>query len=352
MTDVVRVDPVHPNPDDIARAATCLRRGGLVAFPTETVYGLGAHALDRDAVRRLFEVKGRPPHDPLIVHVASFDQVSELVAEVPETAGALAARFWPGALTLVMPRGDIVPYEVTAGLETVAVRLPSHAVARALLQAARLPVAAPSANLFSRPSPTCAAHVVHDLRGRIDMILDGGATRVGVESTVVDLTGTAPTVLRPGAVSLEELRSAIPATRLRDVSASSSGEHVGASSPGLLPKHYAPRAPLTLYDGHPKAVRDALTRGALDALSRGQRVGILATREDAAALRALPVVVVDLGSQGDVDRIASRLYAALRELDESHVDLILARDLSMDTGLGLAVRDRMKRAASATVTVT
>ena len=205
MTEVVQVDPERPSQEDIARAAECLRRGGLVAFPTETVYGLGVHALDRAALRRLFEAKGRPTNDPLIVHVAAFDRVAPLVVDPPKHAAPLAARFWPGPLTLVMRRAPAVPLEVTAGLESVAVRVPAHPVARALLLAASLPVAAPSANLFSRPSPTRASHVLDDLNGRIDMVVDGGPTQVGVESTVLDLTVHPPAVLRPGAISVEML---------------------------------------------------------------------------------------------------------------------------------------------------
>jgi len=181
MTDVIRVDPVTPDPAALARAAECLRRGGLVAFPTETVYGLGVHALDRGAVQRLFEAKGRPANDPLIVHVDAVESIQALVATVPDAARQLAARFWPGPLTIVLPRSSRVPDEVTAGLNTVAIRVPAHPVARALLSAAGIPVAAPSANLFSRPSPTRASHVLDDLAGRIDLVVDGGATHVGAK---------------------------------------------------------------------------------------------------------------------------------------------------------------------------
>jgi L-threonylcarbamoyladenylate synthase len=195
VTTVIRVDPEAPDPAALAPAAECLRRGGLVAFPTETVYGLGAHALDSAAVRRLFAAKGRPANDPLIVHVDDIDRMQALVRDVPDAARQLAARFWPGPLTLVLRRSEQVPDDVTAGLNTVAVRVPAHPVARALLIAAGVPVAAPSANLFSRPSPTRASHVMDDLAGRIDFVVDGGATQVGVESTVLDLSGEVPTIL-------------------------------------------------------------------------------------------------------------------------------------------------------------
>ncbi len=345
MTEVVRVDPARPNQKDISRAAECLRRGGLVAFPTETVYGLGAHALNREAVRRLFDAKGRPANDPLIIHVSAFDQVAPLVVELPEQAAPLAARFWPGPLTLVMRRAPAVPLEVTAGLNTVAVRVPAHPVARALLLAASLPVAAPSANLFSRPSPTRAAHVLDDLNGLIDMVVDGGPTQVGVESTVLDLTVDPPAVLRPGAISVELLRTVIPAIRLGAAKAATGGGEPMAS-PGLLSKHYAPRAPMTIYQGERTAVGPALMAAAREAVAAGLRVGVLATTEDARVLSGLPVVIAEIGSEHDVETIAARLYAALRELDATPVDLILARDVSRDDGLWRAVRDRLHRAAA------
>jgi L-threonylcarbamoyladenylate synthase len=346
VTEVVRVDPERPNRDAIARAAECLRAGGLVAFPTETVYGLGVHAFDRRAVRRLFDAKGRPANDPLIVHVAAYDQIASIVAAVPETAKLLAARFWPGPLTLVMRRAAAVPDEVTAGLETVAVRVPAHPVAHALLAAAHLPVAAPSANLFSRPSPTRASHVLQDLDNRIDMILDGGSTSVGVESTVLDLTTDPPSILRPGAVTAADLRQVVPAALPRAGTFPSEIGQEAMRSPGLLQKHYAPRAPLTLVQGTPSMLGGALAELARQALARGERVGVLATSEDREALRDVSPVIAELGSASDLAQVASRLYAALRELDEQKVDVILARDIEHAEGLGRAIRDRLHRAAA------
>jgi L-threonylcarbamoyladenylate synthase len=345
MTEVIRVDPARPNQEDISRAAECLRRGGLVAFPTETVYGLGVHALDRAAVQRLFDAKGRPANDPLIVHVSAFDHVAPLVVGLPEHTASLAARFWPGPLTLVMRRAPSVPLEVTAGLDTVAVRVPAHPVAHALLLAASLPVAAPSANLFSRPSPTRAAHVLDDLNGLIDMVVDGGPTQVGVESTVLDLTVDPPAVLRPGAISVEMLRTVVPAIRLGAVRVAA-GRGEPLTSPGLLSKHYAPRAPMTIYQGGPAAARQALITGAREAVAAGRRVGVLVTTEDAPMLSGVPVVIAELGSEKDVETVAARLYAALRDLDAAQVDVILTRDVSRDDGLWRAVRDRIHRAAA------
>src|SRR5687767_563831 len=210
VTEVLTLDPRHPDPEGIARAAAVLSRGGLVAFPTETVYGLGAHALDSAAVRRIFDAKGRPAEDPLIVHVHDIYALNELTEDRPHGVEVLASRFWPGPLTMVMRRSRAVPPEVTAGLDTVAIRIPAHPIAHALISAAAIPIAAPSANLFSRPSPTRAAHVLEDLDGRIDLVIDGGAATVGVESTVIDLTAATPAILRPGAVTAEMIEAVLP----------------------------------------------------------------------------------------------------------------------------------------------
>lgn len=359
-TPVLRVDPNAPDPATIARAAACLCGGGLVAFPTETVYGLGVHALDVDAVGRLFAVKGRPSHDPLIVHVASFELVTPLVdwhnatadrASTHALARDLARRFWPGPLTLVLPRAACVPPTVTAGLDTVAVRIPSHPVARALLAAARVPVAAPSANLFSRPSPTEAAHVLQDFDGRIDMVLDGGPTTVGVESTVLDLTGNRPMVLRPGAVTLEMLGELLTDVDIRDETGPRRDRDTGPlPSPGLLAKHYAPRIPMTLYEGAHATAR--MIDDARAAIDSGARVAVLVPDEDGPAFDILPVRRVLLGSEADAAALARRLYAALRELDASGVDVILAKGVGGPDGLGLALRDRLRRAAGGHVVTT
>jgi L-threonylcarbamoyladenylate synthase len=353
VTDVIRVDPDRPDPSAIATAAACLRRGGLVAFPTETVYGLGVDALNREAVRRLFEAKGRPADDPLIVHVASIESLPPLVAALPEAALALGRRHWPGPLTLVLARSAAVPDEVTARLPTVAVRIPAHPVARALIAAAGVPVAAPSANLFSRPSPTQAAHVLADLGGRIDLIVDGGPTTIGVESTVLDLTTETPTVLRPGAVTIEMLREVLPNVRphapARDRGGRQPGVPAPLPSPGMLEKHYSPRAPLTLFEGAGDAVVRSLAAAARDAIAAGKTVGLVVADEDLPALDDLArhprVRLATLGSASDPAVVAVRLYATLRRLDADGTDLILARGFS-EHGLGAAVQDRLRRAAA------
>jgi L-threonylcarbamoyladenylate synthase len=295
----------------------------------------------------LFAAKGRPASDPLIVHIDSVERLHHLVLSVPDTARDLAARFWPGPLTLVLPRSPQVPDEVTAGLSTVAVRVPGHAVALALLAAAGIPVAAPSANLFSRPSPTRASHVLDDLAGRIDLVVDGGPTQVGVESTVLDLSGTVPTILRPGAVSLEMLRTILPQVEQQ------SGEPVRGAmpSPGMLERHYSPRAPLTLYDGAGQDAVARLVRDAWESIAQGHRIGILAADEDRGLLAEVARVsaaatIVYLGSERDLATVASRLYASMRELDASGVDRILVRGFPGDDGLAVAIRDRLRRAGS------
>jgi L-threonylcarbamoyladenylate synthase len=345
VTELLTVDPAAPDPAVIARAAATLRSGGLVAFPTETVYGLGVNALDRDAVLRLFTAKGRPSTDPLIVHVTRLDAIPPLVSSLPADVGRLAERFWPGPLTLVLPRSRIVADEVTARLDTVAIRIPAHPVARALIEAAGVPVAAPSANLFSRPSPTRAAHVMEDLAGRIDLIVDGGQTIVGLESTVLDLSSTPPTILRPGAITLEMLRAVVPdaAQRMgvRQPAATA------AASPGLLEKHYSPRAALTLYEG-PGAVAQ-LTRDAEAACRGGRRVGLLVTKGDLEAHTGL-ICECDVRELGpDLQSAGRQLYDSLRQLDAAGVDVILARAFPSTEGLGAAIDDRLRRAAAGRV---
>jgi L-threonylcarbamoyladenylate synthase len=349
VTKVLPVDPANPDAAAIARAAECLRAGGLVAFPTETVYGLGAHALDRRAVRRLFAAKGRPANDPLIVHVAAVDDVTPLVAEFPAIARELAERFWPGPLTMVLPKAKHVPEEVTAGLDTVAVRIPSHAVARALLEYAHLPIAAPSANRFAHPSPTRAAHVLADLDGHIDIVLDGGPTTVGLESTVVDLTHSPPRVLRPGAIHLAALKEVM--SGVTSGSAMIGRAAAAMPSPGMLGRHYSPATPLLLFEGERAAALAQLIRAARCEVDRGRTVGVLAFAGDHDELRTASVRVIELGDEDDPPRVATRLYAALREGDELGVDVLLARNITSDHPLSTAIQDRLRRAATSPAAV-
>lgn len=344
-TRLVAVDPALPDAAIIWQAADVLRAGGLVAFPTETVYGLGANATDAEAVSRIFSAKQRPASDPVIVHIADPEQLARVAARIPDLAHALAARFWPGALTLVLERGAAIPPNVSAGRATVAVRMPSHPVARALIQAADLPVAAPSANTFSRPSATSAQHVLEDLNGHVDIILDGGSTPIGVESTVLDLTGSTPVVLRPGGVSLEQLAQIIPGIRWQPRYLQTDED---AASPGQMIKHYSPRAPVRLFNGERSAVIEVMKQTARDVIASGRRVGMLLVEQDREAFEDLPLEVVSLGSQEQPEQISASLFAALRELDHRSVDVILARGIGRE-GLGAAIWDRLVRAAEGRV---
>jgi len=318
-----------------------LRRGGLVAFPTETVYGLGANALDGRAVAGIFEAKGRPPDNPLIVHVAGQEAVSSLVKWVPGAARDLMEAFWPGPLTIILPASDKVPARVTAGLDTVAVRMPAHPVALGLIRAAGVPVAAPSANTSGRPSPTIARHVLDDLDGRIDMILDGGPAGIGVESTVLDLTAQVPLVLRPGGVTPEDLSKILGAVEV-DPAARSGLKEGRPRSPGMKYTHYAPRAPLLLIEGSRDTAAAKIIELALECRSKGRRVGIL-TYHDSEDFSSVGEVVL-AGCRDKPETVAAKLYAALRRFDEMDVDLILAEGLE-DRGVGLAVMNRLRKAA-------
>lgn len=324
-----------PTGSDIERAAAILVGGGLVAFATETVYGLGANALDVKAVARIFEVKARPRFDPLIVHIADRNWLSPLVVEVPEAARRLIDRFWPGPLTLVFPKTNRVPDLVTAGLPTVAVRMPAHPTALDFLSRVEIPVAAPSANRFGKVSPTTAQHVVDQLGGDIDYVLDGGASIVGLESTVVDFSGDSPTLLRPGGLPLEKIQGVIGPVRLLDAANSTGSKAAGPDqadaqrAPGMLAQHYATQTPLVVAPcGSP--------------LPNAARIGLLAfvPEFDLDGFAAVEV----LSLQGDLAEAASNLFAAMHRLDALRLDVIIARGVP-NIGLGRAINDRLARAS-------
>ncbi len=334
-TEVLVVSPDAPDRGLLARAAEVLLRGGLVAFPTETVYGLGALADDAACVARIFEAKGRPAYNPLIVHVLGESSARPLCAAWPETATRAARAFWPGPLTLVLPRdARHVPDVVTAGGPTVAVRAPAHPVARALLDVTGRPLAAPSANRFQHLSPVTAAHVLKSLDGRVDLVLDGGRCPYGIESTVLDLTRETPTVLRPGALAIERLREVLGDVRVRE-------ETVGAvegealPSPGMLRKHYAPRARLVL--ARSDALEDAL-RAVRDEIGENARVGVVRVGEGEArpGVRVLPRDPVAYGAE---------LFAALHDLDDAGCDAVIVEAVPDETAWE-PVRDRLGRAAA------
>ncbi len=335
-----RVSPATP--ESLLEAAQLLKEGQLVAFPTETVYGLGANALDPDAVLSVFAAKGRPADNPLIVHIWDTAQLDDL-CEVPRLAHPLMEAFWPGPLTLLMPRKETIPDAVTAGLDTVAMRMPSHPVARELLRVCGLPIAAPSANRSGKPSPTSSKYVYQDMQGRIPLILDGGDCDVGLESTVLDITSSVPTILRPGGITKGMLEKVIGPVNvagsvLRPLKA---GEK--ALSPGMRYRHYAPKGEVTLVEGEPDQVVAAMRALCTDAREHGLKACVMCFSEHMDELHSCDPH--DLGSIQDPRATAHRLFYVLRQLDDEEMDVIYSEVLPPD-GVGLAVMNRLGRAAS------
>ncbi|MEM2994481.1 MAG: L-threonylcarbamoyladenylate synthase [Candidatus Bathyarchaeia archaeon] len=342
-TLVLKVNAQKPETEKIRIAANIIKRGGLVAFPTETVYGLGADALNEKAVLALFKAKNRPLDNPPIVHVGDIENVYKLAKKVPSKAEKLMKIFWPGPLTLIFRRLEIVPEVTVAGLDTVAVRMPRHNVALALIRESNCPIAAPSANLAGKPSPTTAKHVLDDLNGRIDAVLDAGPTHIGVESTVLDMTVEPPQILRPGGTSYEELSEVLGVVGLHPVAVAEKPVSLKkARSPGMKHKHYAPNADLIVVEGEVSAVSEKVKELAAFYMGKGSKVGILATDETVGGYRAN--VVKSLGSRGNLEAIAKNLFRLLREFDFEGVDVIIAEGVPTQ-GLGLAVMNRLRKAS-------
>jgi L-threonylcarbamoyladenylate synthase len=312
-------------PEAIRQAAVIIRQGGIVAFPTETVYGLGADALNPLAVARIFEVKRRPYFDPLIAHVASPADVRKLVKEIPSNANKLIQRFWPGPVTVVLLKKENIPDIVTAGLPSIAVRMPDHPMALSLIKESKCPIAAPSANPFGYLSPTTAEHVREQLGDQVDLILDGGPCTIGVESTIVSFLDGKPRLLRPGGVSLEEIESVIGEVEISPI------REDKPSAPGMLSRHYAPRTPIVL-DWTEKSL----------ASYKGRRMGLLAFRKPGKSLEFDHIEV--LSRKGDLREAAANLFTAIRRLDNLKLDLILAESVP-EVELGRAIMDRLRRAA-------
>ena len=341
-------------PDDKAvvydLAADILQHGGLVAFPTETVYGLGGNALDRDASRKIYAAKGRPSDNPLIVHVSEIDEVIPLVKEVTKSSRRLMEKFWPGPLTIILNASDKVPRETTGGLSTVALRMPDNEVALEMIRRAHVPVAAPSANTSGRPSPTKASHVAEDLDGKIDLIIDGGDVGIGVESTIVDMTGDKPVILRPGFITkamLEEVLGEVlidPAIRKIN-----EGQLINSSeppkAPGMKYRHYAPKAPLTLVQGSRAEVAVKLRELAGEAKKQGLKVGIIC--EDGECFDGYGDKVYHVGDRDDTLTLSQKIYDVLRQCDQDKLDVIFSDDFGLehDEELGYAVQNRLMKAA-------
>lgn len=341
-TIVAKADPAHPDAEVIRKAAEILRAGGLVAFPTETVYGLGGNGLDDAACKKIYLAKGRPSDNPLILHISEREELGKIVREVSPAAKKLMDAFWPGPLTLVFPKADIVPEKATGGLDTVAVRFPSHPVARAIIRAAGLPVAAPSANSSGKPSPTRASHVEFDLAGKIDMIVDGGAAEWGLESTIVDVSGDIPMILRPGAVTKEMLEEAVGSVAVDPAILSKPEGDFRPKAPGMKYTHYAPKAEVWLVRGSREAVAACINRLAEAERKAGKVIGVMATAETEELYNA--DAVLSLGSREKLEEIGSNLFKTLRKFDFLGMDKVYA-EVFPEEGEGMAIMNRLNKAA-------
>lgn len=347
-TVVLKTDPIRPDRDVIRRAAEILRAHGLVAFPTETVYGLGAVALFEDAVERIFIAKGRPRDNPLIIHISSVDMLEQIARDIPESAWRLINVFWPGPLTLVLPKRPDFPDKATGGLDKVAVRMPAHPVALELIKETGYPIAAPSANISGRPSPTRAEHVIRDLYGRIEAIIDAGETLYGIESTIVDLTARPPILLRPGAFPVEDIEKVLGEGIRVPPFARGLSEAPIALAPGTKYRHYAPEAKLILIepDGGQQSISASIKEAVSILRKRYRKVCVIASRETYAQLEGeVDALFNVVGSRGDLYEIAKNIFGALRWLDEMGCEAAICEGFE-ERGLGLAVMNRLRKAST------
>lgn len=346
-TKIVSVEKNNIDQEIIKEAAKIINDGGLVVFPTETVYGIGADALNDLAVDKIFKAKGRPGDNPLIVHISSMEELNLLVSEIPENAKKLADRFWPGPMTMILKKSSIMSDKITAGLDTVAVRLPENEIALELIKISQKPIAAPSANTSGKPSPTEASHVIEDLMGKVDMIIDGGNTFIGLESTVVDMTTDIPMILRPGKITKEDIESVLGKCEY-DPAIIKSSEKIIPKSPGQKYRHYSPKAEVVLYKGTSENIAEKINKDYDEALKEGKRAGILSTVQTEANYGEK--IKICLGDRTKPLSISSNLFKCLRKFDEMGVDIILAEEVD-ESGLGIAIMNRMGKAASKTITV-
>ena len=340
-TKYVKITELNREMEYISQAGQILQEGGLVAFPTETVYGLGGHALNPRSSHKIYEAKGRPSDNPLIVHICKWEDLAYIVDEIPLEAEKLAKQFWPGPLTMIFRKSDAVPYETTGGLDTVAVRMPDHPVALALIEAAGGYVAAPSANTSGRPSPTLAKYVMEDMAGRIDMVLDGGEVGIGIESTIIDLTGAVPEILRPGYITREMLQAQLGEVETDRTILSNEGS-ARPKAPGMKYRHYAPKGELTLVSGKRENVVAWINEQIKQARVQGKKTGVICTLETADCYEA--DLVKNAGCRNDEAQIARGLYRILRELDEENADIIYA-EVFETKGMGQAIMNRLLKAA-------
>ncbi len=340
QTQKCKIDPQNIDRSAIVQAAQLLKDGALVAFPTETVYGLGANGWDAAACKRIYQAKGRPSDNPLILHISNLDMLEQIVHEVPKAAKKLMDAFWPGPLTMIFPKADAVPDAVTGGLDTVAVRFPSHPVAMALIEVAALPIAAPSANTSGRPSPTSAAHVAYDLDGKIDMILDGGEAQWGLESTIVDVCENPPMILRPGAITKEMIQPILGDVAMDPTVLDKPADGKKPKAPGMKYTHYAPKADVYLVRGtHVAAYINALVE---QKRAEGKRVGVLATEESKTLYDA--DIVLSVGSRADLEEVGAKLFGVLREFDTQKAEIVYAEVFPYEAE-GLAIMNRLQKSA-------
>lgn len=340
-TIIAAVNKEHPEEAVLKQAGDILKQGGLVAFPTETVYGLGGDGLDAGSARKIYAAKGRPSDNPLIIHIANMESLNRIVAEVPKKAAALAGRFWPGPLTMIFNKSREVPYETTGGLESVAVRMPSHPVALGVIEHGGGYIAAPSANTSGRPSPTMASHVTEDLYGKIDMILDGGEVGIGLESTIVDFTEEIPVILRPGYISQQMIEEIIGEVRM-DRGLLITDKNIRPKAPGMKYRHYAPKAALTIVEGSMEDVIKTINEQAALLRGQGKRVGVIGTDETADCYQA--DVVKSIGTRCEEETIARHLFAVLREFDEEQVEAIFSESFETPR-MGQAIMNRLLKAS-------
>lgn len=332
----------QPEPMFMDMASSILQNGGLVAFPIETVYGLGGDALNPDSAELIYSTKGRPSDNPLIVHIADMDAVDKLASDIPDAARACMEAFWPGPLTVVLPKKDIVPDETTGGLKTVAIRMPSHPVAMQLIRESGVYIAAPSANLSGRPSPTTAQHVYEDMRGRIELILDGGPVGIGIESTIVDFTGETPTILRPGFITPEMLSEIVGPVEI-DPAIVKPDKNLRPKAPGMKYTHYAPKGELVIVEAEgTSAVTDAVVGKINELLEEHPGAVVLTTKDNAENYNTEKILL--LGEHGDGPTVAARLYSVLRECDEMEAEFIISESFDRDD-YGGAIMNRLLRAA-------